>query len=85
MTETVETVIAGAGIVHMDNFLVINTVEPATASWKDYSPLEQGKAKLAALAIIAALDTAGFKIVPKEPPNTEHTPGAYTMSRLFSP
>jgi hypothetical protein len=65
--ETVETVIARAGIVHMDNFAVIATIEPATAPWGHYSPLEQGKARLAAVAVVAALDAAGYAIVREAP------------------
>jgi hypothetical protein len=59
---SVEDIIARAVIAHMDNFASIHSAEPASAAWRDYSPLEQAKAKLAAHAVMAELERCGHRI-----------------------
>lgn len=85
----IEDIIAKVVVNHADVFMaggewVKFPAAPSTAEWGDYSPREQAAGRLAAQSIRAALDAAGFVIVPKEPtaamiataaPLAAHAPG----------
>lgn len=65
---TVEEIIARAVVVHAEAFGAIGFDQkfpprPSTATWEEYSKVEQATARLAAVAVIGALEAAGYRIM----------------------
>jgi len=72
--DQIEDIIAKVFVRHADVFMaggnhVKFPAAPSTAEWDDYSEREKSAGRIAAHSIIAALDVAGFVIVPKIPTN----------------